>query len=409
MWTIKNVEYPKIDILFFERPVADLKKFAFKIAYEIKLKRENITLGAVCIEIPDGDDSIEYFFHWNDVKKNIDLFLKRCNVKLIVFSNWRIPDIEFIQHAKVLNIKTILIQEGLIYDGISINSVNIENIIKSFVLFFNKSISYIDTMRRMCQYEKKSSIKLFSLIISKKKNITCILSDYFNNRLIADYVLIVGEYWREYYHNQIGYPLNRIILVGDHDLDDFKTLNKGEEAICYIASVLVEDGTIDRTEFLKFIRILSKCVNSNTKLYIKLHPRSDITLYGELRHNNVEFIDIPGYLPSVNLYIAHRGSLIGKALYESDNLVIWKFSSESHCFYERFATSVCEDFDELQKSIKSIDLKKRTNKKRMDISNVYWQNPNGAIRTITNIACSYMVKGKIDFKEEKDEGISYKS
>ena len=89
MWTIKNVEYPKIDILFFERPVADLKKFAFKIAYEIKLKRENITLGAVCIEIPDGDDSIEYFFHWNDVKKNIDLFLKRCNVKLIVFSNWR--------------------------------------------------------------------------------------------------------------------------------------------------------------------------------------------------------------------------------------------------------------------------------------------------------------------------------
>ena len=38
MWTIKNVEYPKIDILFFERPVADLKKFAFKIAYEIKLK-----------------------------------------------------------------------------------------------------------------------------------------------------------------------------------------------------------------------------------------------------------------------------------------------------------------------------------------------------------------------------------
>ena len=63
----------------------------------------------------------------------------------------------------------------------------------------------------------------------------------------------------------------------------------------------------------------------------------------------------------------------------------------------------------MQKSIKSIDLKKRTNKKRMDISNVYWQNPNGAIRTITNIACSYMVKGKIDFKEEKDEGISYKS
>ena len=38
----------------------------------------------------------------------------------------------------------------------------------------------------------------------------------------------------------------------------------------------------------------------------------------------MEFIR-EGSLPSVTCYIGHRSTLLARALYESDNLLIWKF------------------------------------------------------------------------------------
>ena len=63
-----------IDILFFERPIADLKKFAFKIAKEIKSVCPEIKLGAICIEKPSEKNDIDEFYHWNTIKKSIDCF-----------------------------------------------------------------------------------------------------------------------------------------------------------------------------------------------------------------------------------------------------------------------------------------------------------------------------------------------
>ena len=64
-----------IDILFFERPLVDLKKFAFKIAKEIKKKDSSVFMGAVCIELPTEEEKkesfIDYFYHRKQIK-NID-------------------------------------------------------------------------------------------------------------------------------------------------------------------------------------------------------------------------------------------------------------------------------------------------------------------------------------------------
>ena len=116
--------YPKIDILFFERPLVDLKKFAFKIAKELKMISPDISLGAICIELPGEQDEnkIDYFYHRKQVR-DIDGFLLESEVKLIVFTQSRIPDLEFILHAKRLGIKTIMIQEGVMFDGMNINDV----------------------------------------------------------------------------------------------------------------------------------------------------------------------------------------------------------------------------------------------------------------------------------------------
>ena len=56
-------EYPQIDILFFERPLVDLKKFAFKIAKNIKTIDQKLACGAIANELPKkGDDNCIDFF-----------------------------------------------------------------------------------------------------------------------------------------------------------------------------------------------------------------------------------------------------------------------------------------------------------------------------------------------------------
>ena len=386
----KPVDESKIEVLFFERPIADLKKFAFKIARVIKNDSLEIRMGAICIEMPSDNNGIDEFYHWDEVKNSIDEFLTQKRVKIVVFSNYRIPDIEFILHAKRLGIKTLLIQEGLIYDGISINDVSTKNVLTSFVSYFDKSISYINTIFRMCKYEKRSKAKVLTGIVKNKKNITISLANSFSVPLRADYVLTMGKYWEKYYTETVGYDKSQIRLVGDHDLDDFEVQERSESAICYIATVLVEDGTIHKEDFIGFIKSLSTAIPANTKTYVKLHPRSDISLYKAIQKENVEFIDKSGFLPSVNLYIGHRGSLIGKALYESDNLILWQFPNEDYCFYEEFASAVVKNESDLRSAINDIDITKKTNKKRDKIESYYWKNPEGAIKSITNIIVSYM-------------------
>ena len=114
--------------------------------------------------------------------------------------------------------------------------------------------------------------------------------------------------------------------------------------------------------------------------------------------HNVEFIR-QGELPSTNVYIGHRSTLLARALYESDNLVIWKFKNEKEDFFEQFADKVCATKEELLEAMSEIDISKRTNNKRKEIEKVYWLNPKGAIYTAAEKIYEYVKTGKIQEEE----------
>ena len=383
MYSPKN-----IDILFFERPLVDLRKFAFKIAKELKLLNKDLKLGAIALELPGPEEQtdVDYFYHRKEIK-DIDSFLVSSGVNVIVFTQSRIPDLEFILHAKKLNIKTIMIQEGVMFDGMNINDVSASNMI-AILGYIPKVISYLNILRRICVYDHRSFVKVIFHILKIKKNITIIIANSFSTFLIGDYVLTMGDYWDDYYTNKLGYASEQIRLIGDHDLDNFQSSNENEAAICYIANVLVEDGTVRKKDFDEFLKAFAEAVDKNTKLYIKLHPRSDHSLYDVFKDHKVEFIRI-GKLPSVNLYVGHRSALLGRALYESDNLIIWRFVNEEFCFYERFATATCTNKEELIRSIKNVDITKRTNQKLEEIKKVYWNNPEGSIHSAARLIYDY--------------------
>ena len=384
-----------IDILFFERPLVDLKRYAFKIAKYIKQISPEVKLASVSLEQPENAEEcyMDQYYKRKEIQ-DIDAFLKMHAVREIVFTNPRIPDMEMILHAHKLGIKTVMIQEGVVFEGANINDVSVSNIIAS-LKFVPKTISYFGILRRMCRYDGQSYIGLLKEILRKKHNITGIVAHYFSPYLIGDYVLTMGEYWADYYKNVMLYPEDRIRVMGDHDLDGFKISDKKEKAICYVATVLVEDGSRTKTEFNEFLEALSNTIDEKTKLYLKLHPRSNEQLYEKLKDHNIEIIR-QGELPSTTVYIGHRSTMLARALYESDNLIIWKFPNEKEDFFEKFASYTVSSEYELKEAMKRTDVSTCSNLKRNEMEKIYWLNPDGAIRTAARMIYQYMNTGKID-------------
>lgn len=159
----------KIDILFFERPLVDLKRYAFRIAKKIKEMDGSFSMASISLELPDNmcNTYMDKHFLRKEIK-NIDSFLKKYEVKIIIFTNPRIPDMEMILHAHKMGIKTVMIQEGVIFEGANINDVSATNMISS-LKFIPKTISYFGILHRMCKYDSKSYFKLLCEIIKKKK------------------------------------------------------------------------------------------------------------------------------------------------------------------------------------------------------------------------------------------------
>lgn len=379
----------EIDILFFERPLVDLKRYAFKIAKFLKEIDSSIKTASISIELPENgfDTYMDFHFLRKNIK-DIDSFLKDYHVQMIVFTNPRIPDMEMILHAHYVGIKTVMIQEGVIFEGANINEVSISNAMMA-LHFIPKTVSYFNILHRMCKYAKTSYLGLLKEIVLKKRNITSIVAHYFNPYLIGDYVLTMGDYWSDYYVNTMKYSKEQIRVMGDHDLDGFVVHDSCEDAICYIATILVEDGSRTKSEFDVFLNALANTIDKNTKLYIKLHPRSNESLYDLLKDHNVEFIR-QGDLPSVSVYIGHRSTLLARALYETDNLIIWKFQNEKEDFFEQFASKVCTNEQELHKALGSLNVNNHTNDKRRKMENIYWLNPNGAICSAADMIYQYL-------------------
>ena len=311
-----------IEILFFERTLADLKKFAFKISKELKQIDSTVLIGAVAVEMPGENDAnvIDTFVSRKSIK-DIDAFLTESGVKVMVFTQTRIPDMEFILHCKKLGIKTIMIQEGVMFDGMNINDVSAKNAF-AILGYLPKVCEYFGIVWDMCKYDNHNFFTVWKHVLKEKKNVTLKLAKEFSTHLIGDYIFTMGEYWDDYYITEHGYKKEQIRLIGDHDLDGFVPAGKNEDAICYIANVLVEDGTVTKKDFDAFLLAFAEAVDKKTKLYIKLHPRSNKNLYVIFKDHNVEFIR-NGVLPSVNVYVGHRSALLGRALYESDSLIIW--------------------------------------------------------------------------------------
>jgi len=232
----------------------------------------------------------------------------------------RIPDSCLVVAAKSLFIPTTMYQHGLYVPFMKRQgSLFVANIFKTW---------------RFIQYAMTTAdiIRTSRCILLLKYIRTFVLGhpladiNFPMSRVNTDSVLVYGGYWKDYHRVHFGYQPNQQFIVGAPDFSDVSQLLAKQtigNSVCYIAQTLVEDGRLPRGAMLTFISNLAKAVTeSGLQLKVRLHPRSDLSLYQSLPADSVlSKTDFP----KSTAYVGHYSSILAKSTFMSNHIILVDF------------------------------------------------------------------------------------
>lgn len=207
-----------------------------------------------------------------------------------------------------------------------------------------------------------------------------------NSQMHADRALLYSNAYISYYTNDIGYPMERIKVVGNPILDNLPNMTSTETSpfegpfVTYIDDGAVEAGlegwTIDsRIDFYKKIAI--SCRNAGYSLLIRPHPRTDIMSLKPLEgHNSLKVRrasllndDIIGS----SAVIGHTSSALMLAVRLGKPILLAKFDIGKNIFdyfYEREGAAMpCHSAEDLTNKLRAIK-----SGSRLETLDEFWEN-----------------------------------
>ena len=329
-------------IVFFDLNIVGIKRYPLEIANCINSLNTDYYFYFLYEEDPEG----LYETVLNRLPVNSELInikyptyyfiknlLEKISPESLLVMAQRIPDSAIVSIANQLNVRTYMFQHGLYVPFMKKNN-------KMFVKKIKKTIRYFLYLSVISKTTSSNYFKIF--LIYYKIFIKGFKMPDFNldlSKINVKKVFVYGAYWKKYHLNEYGYDLNNQLIVGTPDLLKLSELvdKKTENAICYICQTLVEDDRLTRKSMVDFLNILSNCIKEQ-KLYIKLHIRSDISLYENLsKKSNV--ILLKDTFPKCNKYIGHYSSMLALSMKITKNIFLWKF--ENHNDYPFYFSENC--------------------------------------------------------------------
>lgn len=292
--------------------------------------------------------------------ENNNQIIDKFKPDLLVVNAQRISDTNIIAYAKKQGVKSIMIQHGMYIPFMKReSSFFVTKILKTL-----KYIYYVRSIAKIVKRRKKSVFMDFFNVFVKGGNYKNTIK--YHDELNTDHVLVYGEYWKEYHSNNFGYKLDQQHVIGYHELNRISTIVSAEfepNSICYIAQTLVEDGRMDELEFNKFVPVLERLAKKY-KVYVKLHPRSNVNLY-----ENKNLILLENDIPNCHFYLGHYSSLLALFAHLEGELITWEF--DGHPVPDYFAQMSHSVFNEVE----LLDVLKNSNGNEKNIdyyfSNVY--------------------------------------
>lgn len=320
--------------IFFDVTSSNINRIVLPIANRLAASKDNKVI--VLLE----NLVVKREVHLNEFNENISFLsfrdlpdtVLRIKEKYFVNFGYRIADLYFTFKFKKLGFKALQIQHGMYQDFLK----------RSFLGYFSnmkKKIFYIQCIGFLFS---RFNLVLALYLMNKDLLKSYKINDYIRrnrsklHNVHSDKLFIWGEKWKDWFiENQFYDNSIESIVIGNPDYHKFiKTDSEMKKTkVCYIAQTFCEDGRLQKSEYLKYIRAISGKFNKN--LYVKLHPRSNKGLYKDVLKNGGE-IDYD--FPISNTYIGHYSSVLALAfnmtkssvyLLEINNEIIPKYFEEN--------------------------------------------------------------------------------
>ena len=293
------------------------------------------------------------FLNFNDILRKPT---KKHNLFFVTFG-YRIPDLYFTYQFKKRGFKTIQVQHGMYKDFL-------KRSITGYFLDLNRKFYYL---KKTIFFLKKFNPVIFLYLINKD-----FIKSYTINTLIkknqsklekikSDAVFIWGESWRQWFIDNHFYTNeSNFEVIGNPDFHKFIYQKKVISVnVCYIAQTFCEDGRMSKNDYVRIIQDLSKKFKKD--LYVKLHPRSNVSLYSAVEENGGKL----GYqYPTASMYIGHYSSLFALALNSESKVVLIKvnteeipdyFKSNADYYFESYTNFLEQEHFKRKKTKRSID------------------------------------------------------
>jgi hypothetical protein len=316
-------------VCFFDSSIIGLRRYAFPISQEVLKLFPDASFYFV-YDTANTDEELKFnnlqltnsklIFAKSASHSFIYNLLKSISPDVLIVFAQRISDSAYVSCAKNLGIHTSMFQHGMYIPFMKREAtIFIENISKTI-----RYIRYASAVAIASGRSRREYIRDYINVFVKGVNVLNTSIDI--SKVNVDEVYVYGEYWKIYHQQQFGYSLDCQHIVGYQDLAQVNTIKNlpKENSICYVAQTLVEDGRMAREEFLKFISTLSKAIPKDKKIYLKLHPRTDLSLFTQLiNEHSVELCD--NVIPHSTCYIGHYSTLIAVVASIGTCLVLWEF------------------------------------------------------------------------------------
>lgn len=313
-----------------------------------------------------------FIFSGPPTVRHIRSLLKDVRPDVVIFTAQRIPDSAFASVARELGVPTVMFQHGLYIPFMRRDPFFLIRKALKVVRYGRYAAAIADSHD---ESRLRYVVELSKVFLRGKPYSD---AEVRHELLNVDRVLLNGEYWREWHSGKYGYPVENQVVTGYPDFDQLGSIRAQprSEALCYVAQTLVEDGRMPRRQMMEFLDVLGASLGDR-QLIVKLHPRSDASLYSTLAERGKVSLSRE-ILPNARGYIGHYSTYLVLVPFLSPALFLWEFDGHPIPDVLRtMASDVSSDDQRLRSFIRNTSGELDSARAEF-LSQYFWHNPRGA-------------------------------
>lgn len=383
-------------ILFVDYSYYGFYRYPAPIIKEIKSMDPNFNLIGIYMEPTDdhADFGFDAYECADKYRYNPKPIIEKYSPDAVLVVGHRFFDYMFTLEAHRQNVPVFNFQHGLYMDSTVVSKLEKGTFSQLLKKKRDKVVIYSKCLYFINEKSINGTASMLMRLV-KKHSLYEVINDKYPKKANADFSFIFGEYWKNYYTDQYIESNTDFRVVGYPELEGpLKSSNglfKNElPSICYLAQTSVEDGAIDEGVLKAFLEVIKSNLGK-FNLVLKLHPRSDKSLYQNLLSNSeyVTVWDSPEF-PECDCYIGHESTVVARARYITNKTMVYRLSEDRVSPFEQFTDFVCTKQGQFPEMLQRMISASKDVEISKEFQHYVYKNPNGAIKETAEIIIDAM-------------------